>query len=94
MSKPVTTVTGIEFTWVEGDVVKMHWEPVTDNILGYKISWDTKMIQPPNAAITASNTSEFQISLMENVTKLYIYIWTYNFVGDGPVTSTCKSLVK
>ena len=84
-------VTGIEFTWIEGDIVKVHWDPVTnEDILGYKISWDSKIIEPPTAAITATNMSEYEIKLMDNVVTLYIYIWTYNFAGDGPLTPTCK----
>ena len=84
-------VTGIQFTWIKGDVVKVQWDPVTDeDILGYKISWDSKKIEPPTAAITATNMSEYAIKLMDNVVTLYIYIWTYNFAGDGPLTPTCK----
>ena len=83
-------VTGIEFTWMGEDVVRVQWDPVTnENILGYKISWDSKMIQLPNPAFTATDVPEFEISLMENVATIYIYIWTYNFAGDGPHTPTC-----
>ena len=84
-------VTGIEFTWIEGDVVKVQWDLVTnEHILGYKISWDSKIIESPTAAITATNISEYEIKLMDNVATLYFYIWTYNFAGDGPLTQTCK----
>ena len=48
------------------------------------------MIESPTAAITATNISEYKIKLMDNVVTLYIYIWTYNFAGDGPLTLTCK----
>ena len=83
-------VTGIEFTWIGEDVVRVQWDPVTnENILGYKISWDSKMIESPNAAFTATNISEYEIPLMENVATVYIYIWAYNYLGDGPVTPTC-----
>lgn len=86
---PVTKVTGIEFTWVDEDVVKVQWDAVTDeNIVGYKISWGSKMIEPPNAAFTATDVNEFKIPLMENVATIYIYIWTYNFAGDGPHIQT------
>ena len=84
-------VTGIEFTWIEEDVVRMKWEPViNENILGYKISYRNNMIDPPIPAMTGSNISEYDIRLWENVGKLYIYIRTYNYLGDGPLTNTCK----
>ena len=93
---PVTIVTGLEFTWISGDIVKVQWSPVTnEHILGYKISWDGNRIEPPTAAITATNVSEFEIALLDNnVATLYVYIWTYNFAGDGPVTVACKLAIK
>jgi len=84
-------VTGIEFSWVNEDTVRVKWDPVTnENILGYKVSWSGQQIEHPTAAITATDKSEFDVMLMENEVKLYIYIWTYNFVADGPRTNTCK----
>ena len=84
-------VTGIEFSWISEDTVRVRWDPVrNENILGYKVSWSSQQIKPPTAALTATDKSEFDIMLMENVVKLYIHIWAYNFVGDGPYTNTCK----
>ena len=96
---PTTEVGGVKLTWDKGNSVLVEWDHVTDDITGYKLHWSgqsNKSISTPDAVLTATNNTTTQFLIehsneeLMNAIILYVYIWTYNLAGDGPVTNSSK----
>ena len=96
--RPTSEVGGVRLTWDKENSVLVEWDHViTDDITGYKLHWSSQLISNKEiAAITAVNNTiarfllEHTNKLLMDATELYVYIWTYNLAGDGPVTYSCK----
>ena len=96
---PTTEVGGVKLTWDKGNSVLVEWDHVTDDITGYKLHWSSQSnesISTPNAVLTTTNNTTTQFLIehsnkeLMNAIILYVYIWTYNLAGDGPVTNSSK----